>query len=956
MAEYTGLKYKLAGEGTPQGCPRVYFMCHPDDFYTYFDDICEEIFAIRRNIAFFYLEDRRDNMTDETKKEAFLQDLAGMQLFVVPVTSKFLHDDKYNRALELEFKFAMEKHIPILPLMQEPGLETDFNVICGDLQMLDKNSVDETAIPYEEKLKKFIESILAGDELVNKIRAAFEAYIFLSYRKKDRAFAQQIMHLIHENPEYRDVAIWYDEFLTPGENFTESIKSAIEKSNLFALVVTPNLLEDKNYVMQIEFPMAKEKGKDILPLQAVPTDGKDFREKFNGAPEVVDPKDKAALVAKITDSAMAIALTEPKNNPQHLFFIGLAYLAGIDLEVDRAKGLELITEAAEAGLPEAYDKLVTMYETGEGVERSYTTAVQWRRKYCDYLGKNCRETKKYGDWRKYLHELWKLGDAYYSLRMYEDAMKAYEEMQHVANVLVKNGKEKNIRQVTVTYTKMSNIASEMGNFEAANELLKKALEVRAAYIDSEDLTKLRDLAINYSKLASNENSLGHLEKAMEYVLKAIEVADKALEISPENGRFTRDMSGFYSKYATFLSKAGRNKEAEEYRNKALIILEEVCNGIEATDDDFRNLSVELNKVGDAERMSGNFEKSEKLLKKSLEIRQMLCDKLQSIGARQDLAVAYERLGNLDKTKGNFATALQYFGKERDILSDLLNAGRTVEALHSISVVQIKIGDIYSSDKRFDEACKEYLKALEYRTEMLTITNSLQARVDMGSVRTALGSVYFKMKKYEEAELHLKKAIAIREEIFAETGLISDRSNIATSYRMLGEVYQNRNEFGDMEKAKEYFLKTVQEREEIIKENDTANNRRDLGIAITSLGKFYYFGVKDLDEALTCFLRNVEVCKEVLDKVKGVDNVRDLAIAYRMLAMIYRDKGDKENARKYFEQAMFYREKNYKEHPSAMTKADYLLIMKQFRDFARNNKLLDVELDMQFRIDKLEAGK
>ena len=74
-----------------------------------------------------------------------------MQLFVMPVTTRLLTTS--NRALEQEFFFAIEQHIPVLPLMQEDGLAELFNRKCGDLQYLNKNEKDATAIPYKEKLK-----------------------------------------------------------------------------------------------------------------------------------------------------------------------------------------------------------------------------------------------------------------------------------------------------------------------------------------------------------------------------------------------------------------------------------------------------------------------------------------------------------------------------------------------------------------------------------------------------------------------------------------------------------------------------------------------------------------------------------------------------------------------------------------------------------------------------------
>ena len=50
-------------------------------------------------------------------------------------------------------------------------------------------------------------------------------------------------------------------------------------------------------------------------------------------------------------------LRTSENDPQHTFLIGLAYLDGINMEVDPEKAVQLITEAGNAGLEEAMRKL-----------------------------------------------------------------------------------------------------------------------------------------------------------------------------------------------------------------------------------------------------------------------------------------------------------------------------------------------------------------------------------------------------------------------------------------------------------------------------------------------------------------------------------------------------------------------------------------------------------------------
>ena len=56
----------------------------------------------------------------------------------------------------------------------------------------------------------------------------------------------------------------------------------------------------------------------------------------------------------------------------------MAYLGGIDVEVDHRRALLLIEGVAEGGLVEAMEKLVNMYRNGEGVEQNYRTAIEWQ--------------------------------------------------------------------------------------------------------------------------------------------------------------------------------------------------------------------------------------------------------------------------------------------------------------------------------------------------------------------------------------------------------------------------------------------------------------------------------------------------------------------------------------------------------------------------------------------------
>lgn len=114
------LAYITLGNSSPQGKPRVYFCCHPKDQRIFLQPVAQELLHLQ-NCAVWYDPEPFSPVKWEERQD----DLSQMQLFVIPVTSRLLTEPCI--AMEKEFPFAVEHHIPILPLMQEPGLEKLFN-------------------------------------------------------------------------------------------------------------------------------------------------------------------------------------------------------------------------------------------------------------------------------------------------------------------------------------------------------------------------------------------------------------------------------------------------------------------------------------------------------------------------------------------------------------------------------------------------------------------------------------------------------------------------------------------------------------------------------------------------------------------------------------------------------------------------------------------------------------
>ncbi|MCR5675766.1 MAG: toll/interleukin-1 receptor domain-containing protein [Lachnospiraceae bacterium] len=350
----------------PGGLIAIFFCAPQEDHDLYFEEITDAILKLRKTAAVYYAEEIED-VTDEL--------LSRMRLLVVPVTMAFLHPACRER-LEI-FERARSLHIPMLPVLKQKGISRFFSELCGKIQVLDGTGTDHTGIPFETKLEQFLDSVFVGDETVKRIREAFDAYIFLSYRKKDRKHAEKIMHLIHENPFMRDVAIWYDEYLVPGEAYSEAIENALIKSRLVALLVTPNLVNEDNYVKRVEYPMARERGKKVLPIEAEATDSALFREQYAGAGDICDADDHEAVSEILSQVFLSEGFKE-NDDPEHLYFIGMAYLLGIDVEVDRERAGQLLMRSAEGGCDEAAAFIVDCFREGRYVRADFEMARDWQ--------------------------------------------------------------------------------------------------------------------------------------------------------------------------------------------------------------------------------------------------------------------------------------------------------------------------------------------------------------------------------------------------------------------------------------------------------------------------------------------------------------------------------------------------------------------------------------------------
>ncbi|MBR3767766.1 MAG: tetratricopeptide repeat protein [Clostridia bacterium] len=706
------IKVEIKNKADIDRKPRVYFTCHPDDFDKYFRKICDDIFR-SHDCAIYYTEDMTELFAEEDKET----DLGRNNLFVIPVTFKLLSTP--NRAMDEDFPYAIKEHIPVLPIMLEPGIDVLYSRPdkFGELQYLNPYSTDLTEISYEEKLKKYLESVLISDELAQRVRAAFDAYIFLSYRKKDRRYANELMRIIHSNPECLDIAIWFDEFLTPGENFKENIEKMLDDCKLFTLLVTPHLSEKvidengkerDNYIISTELPLAqkkkKEKGTEIFAVEMEDTD-RNFLATIN-INDYVNSKDEENFRSRLLESISKIAVSGNDNDPEHNFLIGLAYLDGIDVEVDRERGLALITSAAEAGLPEAMRKLHNMYYEGIGVKINYRKAVKWCEHLADYYkqqyGKEHPDTLTYlnnlaviygklGDYRK----AFVLTEKVYALRCkklgknHPDTLTSQSNMASIYGELGDLQKELRLNEKVYTLrckfpgeehpdtlTTLNNLAStygDLGDYQKALELNQKAYTVSCKILGEEHpntLTSLNNLAFTY-------RDLGYYQKALEQARKAYALRCTSL------GQEHPDTLTSLGNLALIYSNLGDKKKALKVNETSYALHCKVL-GEEHPDTllSLNNLAIFYSKLG-------NQKKALELNKKAYSLRCKVLGEENPVTlvSQGNLALTYKMLGNYQKavelTEKSYALSCELLGEEHP---------STLISLSNLAVIYGNLGD------------------------------------------------------------------------------------------------------------------------------------------------------------------------------------------------------------------------------------------------------------------------
>ncbi len=893
---------RTRGNAAPQGKPRVFLTGHPADLPACSEDIFTDILNIQ-DCAVYY-DEESDAPCD---KEALLQELEQMQLLVIPVTSRFLYQP--NRSRDVEFPFAMERHIPVLPLMQEEGLEADFNRICGDLQMLNKQDPDPTALPYAEKLSKFLASVLVGDELARKVRAAFDAYVFLSYRKKDRRYAQDLMRLIHKNEFCRDIAIWYDEFLVPGENFNEAIADAMKRCSLFTLAVTPNIVEPGNYVMRLEYPEAKKAGKPILPAELIPTDREALKQSFPDLPPCADAGDEGAFSDALLQAVQKLAPGENDDDPEHNFFIGLAYLNGIDVEVDRDRALTLITGSAESGVPEAMEQLVHMYRNGDGAARDYHTAARWQERYADYWRRQYEQSGAREDGERWGTALYVLGSCQEELGNLSAAGQTYEQLLALNQKFLDLYKDAQAQErLADSCDCLGDICGAEGRLDDAKNFYLQSLTLHQKLYDQDKASQTArwGLCGSYDLLGGICEEEDRLEDAGNYYLQSLELRRQLWE-ETSTVLALRHLTFSYDNLGRICLDEGKLENAAGYYLQHRNLCQKLYEMTE-TPDCLRSLSISCEGLGNICRQAGKLEEAQTYYLQSLGMFQKLLEDTGTIRARQDVAGIWDKLGHLVSAKGDLTWAKNCYLQNLELRLKLCREIGTLEARRDLSISYECLGDICRDKADLNSAKKYYLQSLGLREKLCEETWTVQARRDLALAHNRLSRIHMSEGNLKEAENCCIHSLAMYQMLYDEHQTVQARQDLAFTCDRLGDILRTE---GYPTEAKKHYLQGLELRRQLCGETETIGARRDLAVSLQCLGNVCR-EEGNLVEANDYYLQCLDPLRQICEETGTIQARRDLLAIYGLLGDICEKEKKPDEAERYYLQSLELARQLYKE--------------------------------------------
>ena len=399
-------------------------------------------------------------------------------------------------------------------------------------------------------------------------------------------------------------------------------------------------------------------------------------------------------------------------------------------------------------------------------------------------------------------------------------------------------------------------------YDGLSAAKKRLIHKRIGQVLEEQPPKEREK--NLFALAHHLTMANELEKAITYTIMAGERA--------EGGFAAEDAVACYETALDLLDKAPQTAETPKRKKDLVARIAELKFNTENWGDALRylkalekeaeaqkdqlTLSEVQRRIGHIERMSGSWAKATAAYNKALEIS-------EGLGDEQGIAAALQGLGPIHAMKADYDVARAYLEKSMDIsmeLKDTLNLGRSY----------IELGHVLRDQGTYDEALGAY-------TEGLMLLDKAGDRFSMTRGYLAIGDLCMRTKDWDKAVDFYGKAQAMADQT-------KDVQMRAWALFKLGESYAFKSNFA---KAEDLCGKALM---------SLARTDDKVGLAYVYAAYGIVFKLEgNFGKAFVQF-------QQALNTAEDLSMPLVTANINMEIGLMYKDKGETETARRFFEKS------------------------------------------------------
>ena len=478
LAEDTPAFTILNREGSPcsgENKIRVGVFGHPEDQREMLA-ISEEL--LRISDCTVYLQ-RFDSKPEPEEVLLWLRDFS---LLVFTVSESFLKEENLARCILLPY--AVKDKARVLPIKaaESGNISHVFSSVCGHLHLLDRSSENyETELKYyyDEQVDPYHLGGLSAEE--ERIRQnLFVGKAFISYRKKDIAALYRFLDFLRNIPALRDLAVFYDSSLIPGEDFNVRLQHEIDSAEIIFFLVTPHILENGNYVIREEYPQAVEENKLLIPVVMEDTDLSELEREFPAFEYAWDFRKPEALTEILLKLRYGLGEVS-EMSPEKKYFLALAYENGEGTEQNYPLSNRLFREASKEGSLPAKSKMTLQLLEGY-VTEAYEGETEELLKDAMYSFANALPRIPEGfEKTSCRRSLARFAEEYYQRLWSKNEYRHEELLDSIRAIRTATLSPDHVRTVPFRYYAMPDVRSaglylREGNLELADLFLAKARE------------------------------------------------------------------------------------------------------------------------------------------------------------------------------------------------------------------------------------------------------------------------------------------------------------------------------------------------------------------------------------------------------------------------------------------------------------------------------------------------